>query len=72
MNIDQRLSVHKQNCQNGKHIWKEWLANTQVDDITFEPTGMSYFVGYLNGEPKYRGCIICGKKERQSIEWESV
>jgi len=72
MNIDERLNLLKRRCLEDKHIWKMWNANTVVDTLTFEPTGAQRLICYLNGEPLYRGCIICGLQQKQEKDWENI
>jgi len=67
--IDDRIATLKADCEAGRHKWKTWSANTVVDPLSFEPTGVSYLVDYIGGEPTFRGCVICGKKERLESKW---
>jgi hypothetical protein len=67
-----RLTTLRQDCNAGKHIWRTWSANTVVDPVTFKPTGISHLVHYIDGEPTFRGCVVCGRKEQLKSEWASV
>ena len=50
---------------NGGHFWKYWSGNDIVDPINFEiDNSCGRKLGYYpDGEPQYRGCPLCGRKE---------
>ena len=50
---------------HGGHFWKHWSGNDVVDRKTFEIDNSfgSKCMYYPNGEPKYRGCPLCGREE---------
>lgn len=69
--MTERRFTEKECVENGGHFWKEWWANSQVDE-NFNRTGLEYAVYYANGEPLMRGYPLCGRIEKQNVEWEEV
>ena len=64
----ERKFTEEECVANGGHFWNYYSANTEVDE-NFKPTGMSYCMYFHNGEPRYRGCPLCGRVEYEVHEW---
>lgn len=60
----------------GGHCWNRHSANDVVDEFGKPEVigGATYRTAlhYPNGEPQYRTCRHCGKKERKLDDWVSV
>lgn len=68
----ERQFTEEECVANGGHFWKYWRGNDHIDYKTFN---IDYSMGrfavyYPKGEPQYRGCPLCGRKEIQ--RWEKI
>ena len=72
----ERKFTEEECVANGGHFWRYWRANTPVNKKTFEPDYSCgrYATYWPNGEPEYRGCPLCGRKEEHIIidKWEEI
>ena len=61
----------KECLEKGGHCWNHHRANTKVDEFG-NPTYplMSFAAYYPDGEPQYRTCKHCGKRECKREGWE--
>jgi len=66
--IPLRIRKLMERCKEGNHEWKYYMHSEKVDEF-FNKTGFVTMLGYPMGEPKMRGCLICGKIEQQREEW---
>jgi len=62
--LDQLLLL----CDQENHIWQYYSSDMEIDPLTFKPKGNNYTILFKNAAPTNRGCIICGKTEKQKIE----
>lgn len=67
-----RTFTEEQCVEHGGHFWKYWSGKDQIDQKTYEKTGVTYAVCFPKGTPNYRGCPLCGKKEIERHYWESA
>ena len=61
----------EQECLDiGGHCWNYYTANDAVDEFG-NRSGISYAIYFPDGEPKYRACKHCGKKQSETpSEWK--
>ena len=65
-----RKKLTEQECLAiGGHCWNYHSANDVVNEFG-ERQGTRNAVYYPNGEPRYRTCKHCGKREGYSGSWE--
>ena len=64
--------MNEEEClKSGGHCWNEHSANTVVDDFGNDRGGQN-LVYYPDGEPRFRTCKHCGKKQRLINEWRDI
>ena len=68
----ERKKLSENEClKHGGHYWNLHHANTCVDEFG-KPTSMQHLVYYPGGEPFFRTCSLCGKKQEQIIKWVDI
>lgn len=67
-----KMALTEKECLKiGGHCWKEYLANDVLDEKG-KITDMRNLVHYPNGEPRFRICKHCKKKQRYTQSWEDL
>ena len=62
------MKLTEKECIKGGHCWNHHSANAGVDEFG-NLTGSRHMVYYPDGEPQYRTCKHCGKKEKLINKW---
>ena len=65
-----RKKLSEEECISiGGHCWNEYSANEGVDEFG-NKTGFYYTVYFPDGEPLYRTCKHCGKRQKKEpVTW---